>query len=123
MQAKDPYNTNAAAEAAALASIEDADVLNERACVLAGERERLAEGLRALGWVHPYPSEAVFLLMRLEGIGGRDLRDRLRQRGIFTRFMDTPRLQDHLRISMGLPEQNERILQAFREIGKELGRG
>jgi histidinol-phosphate aminotransferase len=123
MQAKDPYNVNAAAEAAALASLEDVDVLNERACTLAGERQRMAEVLRSLGWVHQYPSEAVFILMRLEGIEGRDLRDRLRQRGIFTRFMNTPRLQDHLRISMGLPEQNDRVLDAFREIGKEIGRG
>jgi histidinol-phosphate aminotransferase len=123
MQTKDPYNLNAAAEAAALASLEDVELLDERACTLAGERDRMTEGLRALGWVFPYPSDAVFILMRLEGITGRDLRDRLRQRGIFTRYMDTPRLQDHLRISIGLPEQNDRILAAYREIGQEIGRG
>lgn len=123
MQTKDPYNINAAAEAAALASLEDTEILDERACLLAGERDRMIEGLRGLGWVFPYPSEAVFILMRLEGIAGRDLRDRLRRRGIFTRYMDSPRLQDHLRISLGLPEQNERILAAFREIGQEIGRG
>ncbi len=67
MQAKDPYNINAAAEAAAIASIEDSAVLDERACTLAAERDRMAEALAALGWVHPYPSEAVFLLMRLDG--------------------------------------------------------
>jgi len=123
MQTKDPYNLNAAAEAAALASLEDVAVLDERACTLAGERDRITDELRALGWVFPYPSDAVFILMRLEGITGRDLRDRLRQRGIFTRYMDTPRLQDHLRISIGLPEQNDRILAAYREIGQEIGRG
>jgi len=123
MQTKDPYNLNAAAEAAALASLEDTEVLDERACILAGERDRLIEELRGLGWVFPYPSDAVFILMRLEGIAGRDLRDRLRQRAIFTRYMDSPRLQDHLRISIGLPEQNDRILAAFREIGQEIGRG
>ncbi|MGE3962248.1 MAG: histidinol-phosphate transaminase [Dehalococcoidia bacterium] len=122
MQTKDPYNVNAAAEVAALASLEDAAVLDERACVLAGERDRLIEELRGLGWVFPYPSDAVFILMRLEGITGRDLRDRLRQRGIFTRYMDAPRLQDHLRISIGLPEQNDRIMEAFRAIGQEIGR-
>lgn len=123
MQTKDPYNVNAAAEAAAIASLEDADVLDDRACTLAGERDRIAEALGGLGWVHPYPSEAVFFLMRLEGITGRDLRDRLRQRGIFTRYFESPRLRDHLRISVGLPEQNDRIIEAFREIGKEVGRG
>ncbi len=123
MQAKDPYNVNAAAEAAALASLEDRAVLDERACTLSGERQRVAAALADLGWVHPYPSEAVFILMRLEGITGLALRDALRQRGVFTRYFANPRLQDHLRISMGLPEQNDRILEAFREIGKEIGRG
>jgi len=123
MQTKDPYNINAAAEAAALASLDDVEVLDQRACTLAGERGRIADELRALGWVFPYPTEAVFILMRLEGITGRDLRDRLRKRGIFTRYMDSPRLQDHLRISIGLPEQNDRIIAAFREIGQEIVRG
>ena len=123
MQAKDPYNVNAAAEAAALASLEDHALLDERACTLAGERQRVSAALADLGWVHPYPSEAVFILMRLEGISGIDLRDALRKRGIFTRHFGGARLQDHLRISMGLPEQNDRILEAFREIGKEIGRG
>lgn len=119
MQAKDPYNLNAAAEAAAIASLEDAAVLDERARILAGERDRMSEALAALGWVHPYRSEAVFLLMRLDGRGGRLVRDELRRRGIFARYIDHPRLQDHIRISMGLPEQNDLIIQAFREIGEE----
>jgi len=123
MQAKDPYNVNAAAEAAALASLEDVVVLDERACTLAGERQRVSAALAELGWVHPYPSEAVFILMRLEGITGLALRDALRKRGVFTRYFAGARLQDHLRISMGLPEQNDRILDAFREVGKEIGRG
>ncbi|MEX1023029.1 MAG: histidinol-phosphate transaminase [Dehalococcoidia bacterium] len=120
MQAKDPYNVNAAAEAAALASLEDVAILDERACTLAGERDRIAEALRGLGWVHPYPSEAVFLLTRLDRGDGRMVRDALRRRGIFARYMDTPRLRDHIRISVGLPEQNDRIIEAFREIGEEL---
>ncbi|MCK9485129.1 MAG: histidinol-phosphate transaminase [Dehalococcoidia bacterium] len=121
MQAKDPYNLNAAAEAAALASLEDVAVLDERACLLAAERERVSEALAGLGWVHPYPSQAVFLLMRLDGRSGRAVRDGLRRRGIFARYIDHPRLQDHIRISMGLPEQNDLIIQAFTDIGRKIG--
>jgi histidinol-phosphate aminotransferase len=120
MQAKDPYNVNAAAEAAALASLRDVAVLDERACTLTGERDGLSEALAGLGWVHPYPSEAVFILMRLDRGDGRLVRDGLRRRGIFARYIDTPRLRDHIRISIGLPEQNDRIIEAFREIGEEL---
>ncbi len=119
MQAKDPYNINVAAEAAALASLEDVAVLDERACILSGERDRMAAAFADLGWVRPYPSEAVFLLMRLDGRTGVQVRDGLRKRGIFPRYINHPRLQDHIRISIALPEQNDRILEAFREIGEE----
>src|SRR5690606_1344188 len=62
IRAKQPYNVSAAAEAAALATLQDTEVLDERACRIAGERDRLAEQLEGLGWVHPWPSEANFLL-------------------------------------------------------------
>jgi histidinol-phosphate aminotransferase len=122
MQTKDPYNVNVAAEAAALASIEDAAILDERACALTGERDRVIEALRDLGWIHPWPSEAVFVLMRLSRGDGKAVRDGLRRRGIFARYFDHPRLRDHIRISMALPEQNDRVIEAFREIGEELAR-
>lgn len=127
MRTKQPYNINAAAEAAALASFEDTAVLDERARTLVAERERISAALAGLGWVHPYPSEAIFVLLRLgrEGqrIEGKAVRDSLRKRGIFPRFFDTPRLRDHIRISLGTPEQNDRIIAAFREIGEEQARG
>ncbi len=50
------------------------------------------------------------------------MRDELRRRGIFARYIDHPRLQDHIRISMALPEQNDRIIEAFRDIGRETGK-
>ena len=127
MRTKQPYNVNAAAEAAALASYEDTAILDARAQTLVAERERVSAALAGLGWVHPYPSEAVFVLMRLgrEGqrIEGKAVRDGLRRRGIFPRFFDTPRLRDHIRISVGTPEQNDRVIAAFREIGEEQARG
>ncbi|RJQ12338.1 MAG: histidinol-phosphate transaminase [Dehalococcoidia bacterium] len=127
MRTKQPYNINAAAEAAALASFEDTAILDERARTLATERERISAALAGLGWLHPYPSEAVFVLLRLgrEGqrIEGKAVRDSLRKRGIFPRFFDTPRLRDHIRISIGTPEQNDRVIAAFREIGEEQARG
>ncbi len=127
MRTKQPYNINAAAEAAALASFEDTAVLDERARILIAERERLSKALASLGWVFPYPSEAVFVLLRLavdgRAVEGKAVRDGLRRRGIFPRFFDTPRLRDHIRISMGTPEQNDRVIAAFREIGEEQARG
>ena len=120
---KQPYNVNAAAEVAAIASVADAALLDERARILVRERERVSAELARLEWVSPVPSQANFVLLRLARGDGKTLRDALRTRGIFTRYFDTPRLRDHLRISMGTPEQNDRVIAAFAEVGEELAHG
>jgi histidinol-phosphate aminotransferase len=120
LRAKQPYNVSIAAEVAALATLEDVAILDERACTIAGERDRMAEALRGLGWVEPWPSDSNFLLMRLTRSTGRDVRDALRRRGVFVRYFDTPRLRDCIRMSMGTPEQNARVLEVFEAIGKDL---
>ncbi|MPZ99041.1 MAG: histidinol-phosphate transaminase [Dehalococcoidia bacterium] len=120
LRAKQPYNVSAAAEAAALATLQDTEALDERACRIAGDRDRLAERLEALGWVYPWPSEANFLLCGLALGTGLEVRDELRRRGIFVRYFTAPRLADHVRISIGTPEQNDRVVEAMRGIGEAL---
>jgi histidinol-phosphate aminotransferase len=39
--------------------------------------------------------------------------------GILVRFYNKPGLQDCIRISIGRPEQNERLLEALRRIERE----
>lgn len=120
LRAKQPYNVGIAAEMAALATLEDVAVLDDRACVIAGERDRMGKALRALGWIEPSPSEANFLLCRVTRFTGRDVRDALRRRGVFVRYFDTPRLRDHIRFSMGTPDQNTQVLAAFEAVAGEL---
>ncbi|MFA7249673.1 MAG: histidinol-phosphate transaminase [Dehalococcoidia bacterium] len=122
-RAKQPYNVNVAAEAAAIASIADAAILDERARIIVGERERVTRELARLEWIDPAPSHANFVLMRLTRGDGRTVRDALRRRGIFTRYFEAPRLRRHLRISIAKPEQNDRVIAAIREIGEELAHG
>lgn len=123
MQWKQPYGVNLAAEAAAIASIEDAALLDERACEIAGERGRLEAGLRDGEWLDPTPSEANFLLCRMSdrlGGGGAALREALARRGVFVRFFSDPRLRRHVRISVGRPTDTDRVLAALDEAGREL---
>ena len=119
MQCKQPYGVSTAAEAAALASLEDALLLDERACEIAGERDRLAAQLRAGGWLEPVPSQANFLLCRLAFGSGAALREALARRGVFVRFFGHERLRDHVRISVGTSEDSERLLAALSEARRE----
>lgn len=120
MKVKQPYGVNVAAEVAALASLEDAELLDERACIITGERERMAGLLRETGWLEPAPSEANFLLVRMLRGDSLTVREALRRRGIFVRTFDHSRLRDHLRISAGTTEDTDRLLAALREAHGEL---
>ena len=124
---KQPYNVNVAGEAAAIASLEDADYLLANVDRLKRERVRLASGLASFPFLHPYPSEANFVLCRVsEKTAGSDvttarrLRDALRMRGILVRFYESEGLRDCLRISTGLPEDTDALLEAIGEVWNEL---
>lgn len=127
-KAKQPYNVNVAASAAAIASLEDLDYLADIVARLRAERRRLAEGLAKLGRLQPYPSCANFALckingMPLEGEGstGSVLKTRLAQAGVLVRYFDTPRLRDHIRITAGRPEETDALIKVLGRIMSEQG--
>ncbi len=117
---KPPYNLNVAAEAAALASLRAADWLNEKRDRIVAERKRLYEHLQAIPGLQPYPSQGNFILCRLSGPSAADIHQRLMRQGILVRYFNKPGLRDCIRISVGRPEENDRLLQALQSI---TGRG
>jgi histidinol-phosphate aminotransferase len=114
---KPPYNLNIAAEIALLASLEDREFLLERVQTILHERARLQKSLeRSPKITKVWPSEGNFLLCQFAENTARKVFVELAQRGIFVRYFDTPRLQDCLRISVGLPEHSDSLIQALAEI-------
>ena len=118
LRAKQPYNISTASEAAALASLQDTEILNERARILVKERGRLAEIMNQTEYLRPSTSDANFLLVQvLDGRSGHEISEALRRRGIFVRTYNDDRLVNYFRISIGTPKQNVRIIDAITEIG------
>ena len=113
---KMPYNVSVAAQLAMLASLEDIALLRERVGLIVRERERLSGALAAIPGLRPIPSEANFILCRIETLDARDVWQRLRRQGIFVRYFDEPMVRDCIRISVGRPEDSQRLLAALREI-------
>jgi histidinol-phosphate aminotransferase len=113
---KMPYNVSVAAQIAMLASLEDAALLRERVRLIVRERERLLGELAAIPGLRPFPTQANFILCRIESLDARDVWQRLRRQGIFVRYFDEPMVRDCIRISVGRPEDSERLLTALREI-------
>ncbi len=116
-KAKQPYNVNVAASAAAIAALGDPDYLAWTVKTLVAERNRLAEELSAFDWLTVYPSQANFLLCRVKGIEAAQLKTDLAEKyGIFIRYFNKPGLTDCIRISVGKPEQTEALLKAFSDL-------
>ena len=113
---KQPYNLNLAADVAAQASLQNADYLLAKARQLVAQRQRMETALAELPCFSPYPSETNFVLNRVQGRPAADLRDALARAGIIVRHYRKPRLNDHIRISAGAPEQIDRLLDALKHI-------
>jgi histidinol-phosphate aminotransferase len=117
---KQPYNINVAAQAAALASLEDVDYLMEKVAEVVAERERIYQHLSTMPEVTVYPSNANFLLCRIHSGDAAKLQHDLMRRGILVRYFNKPGLRDCIRFSIGTPAQNDVLLAALGElIGKQ----
>ena len=116
MKIKQPYNANAAAQAAVLASLADIDYLRLNVMKIVMERGRLFGKLKELRWLKSYPSQANFILCSLPEGRAREIWQGLRKKGIFVRYFDTPRLRDCLRISVGRREDTDALIEALTEV-------
>lgn len=91
---------------------------------IVAERDGLTAGLGAIPGITPYPSEANYILFRVdpEGSGWRacDLFDHLYRRGaVLRRWPGEPVLAECLRVSVGTPQENARLLEWMRQAVQE----
>ncbi len=120
-KAKQPYNVNVAASTAAIVALQHAEEMKERVQRICQERQRLWEALRGYPCFTVYPSQANFLLVRVQGMDAAELKRRLMvDYGILVRYFRTPALSDCLRISVGRPEHTDALLHALDELTQEV---
>ncbi len=113
---KQPYNVSVAASSAALAVLQDPAYLPMHIARMTAQRERLARLLAEIPYLRPYPSRANFVLCRVLGRSARELKLALERQGILIRYFDKPGLRDHVRVSVGRPEQTDALIAALRRL-------
>ncbi|MBH76943.1 MAG: histidinol-phosphate transaminase [Dehalococcoidia bacterium] len=114
---KQPYNVNVAADAAARAALAHRDELLATVRTIVVERDRLSHEVGTLGWLVPYPSDANFVLFDVEKADASAIAASLRERGVLVRHYDRADLSNKLRISAGRPQDTDRLVKAFKEVG------
>ena len=110
-----PYNVNRLTAAAGIACLKQ-DEYNTRNCRLIMETRQNAErDMRALGFEMP-TSRTNFFFARHPKIPGEELYRELKARGILVRHFNQERIKDYNRISIGTPEQMEKLIDALYDI-------
>ena len=118
MSMKPPYNVNLAAEIALLASLDDRPTLIQRIDAIVEERDRMMGLLRKVPGVKPWPSQANFILCGLPEGRGQEIFEGMCRSGIFPRYFNSSTLKDYMRISVGLPEETDRVVAALADLVK-----
>ncbi len=111
--ARQPFNVNAMALAAARAALDDHEHIERTRDMVFQGLELFAEKLSLLG-VEFLPSFANFILVKTGH--GRAVFSELQKRKVIVRPMDGYGLPDWIRITIGTPEQNEAVLLALKEV-------
>jgi histidinol-phosphate aminotransferase len=108
-----PYNVNRLAQVGALAAVEDREHREKTRQLVLEERAFLTRELARRGFLFP-ASQANFLLVKVQD--ATKTREALARAGILVRDGGAVGFPNHLRISIGLRETNERLLKVLDSI-------
>lgn len=115
---KDSYNSyplDRLAIEAGIASVNDEDYLRRTTAMVCATRERITSELRTLGFDVP-DSGTNFLFAEHSSVPAKRIFEHLRDKGIYIRYWDKPRISNRLRITIGTDEQMDRLTAAVKEL-------
>lgn len=102
------YTMSSPAIAAGVAAVEDEAYFQECCEKIIATREWAKEELTALGFTFP-DSASNFIFAHHKSVPARELFAALKEAHIYVRYFDKPRIDNHLRITIGTREQMEAL--------------
>lgn len=110
---RQPFNSNLPAQVAALAALDDREFVETTLRGNAEGVKTLYAGFEALGLKY-VPTHTNFMLVEIEDAGKVFVE--LEKHGVIVRPMKGYGMPNHLRVTVGTPEQNARLLAALKTI-------
>jgi histidinol-phosphate aminotransferase len=107
---REPFNTSTPAQAAAIAALEDREHVERSKSINLEGRQYLCGELESLG-VKYVPTEANFIFM-FPGKDSEEVFQSLLRQGVIVRPMGP----DSIRVTIGLPEENKRFIEALSKV-------
>ncbi|HVG79555.1 MAG TPA: histidinol-phosphate transaminase [Patescibacteria group bacterium] len=111
---RQPFNVNALAQVAALAALDDESHVMECVRMIEAGRHYLYDEFNALG-IKYVPSRANFILVDV-GHSASDVFQRLLKEGVIVRPLTPFGMESALRITIGTPQENRRLVKALRHV-------
>jgi len=111
---RQPFNVNSLAQAGALAALEDESHVLECVRMIEAGRHFLYDEFKTLG-VQYVPSRANFILVDV-GRSAADIYQKLLHEGVIVRPMTPFGMETALRITVGTPEENRKLVRALRTV-------
>jgi len=111
---RQPFNVNALAMAAAISAIADEEYVRESVEMNRQGMQQMVAGLADMGYSY-IPSAGNFVSFDC-GEPGPDVFQRLLQQGVIVRPIAEYGLPNHIRVSVGLPSENERFLTTLAKV-------
>ena len=108
---RQPFNVSVVAQAAAEAALDDREFVRRSTDLNRSGMRQIIDGLDRLGLDH-IPSFGNFISFRASPAA--QTYQRLLKQGVIVRPIGVYGLPEHLRVTIGLPEENERFLDALR---------
>ena len=110
-----PYNVGVLPQLVAGKLLDHHDVLLQQAKQIRDDRESMHRQMAEMDGVDAYPSEANFLLFRVKNANA--VFDGIKQHGILIKNLSKghPMLKDCLRVTVGMPDENNKFIAALRE--------
>jgi histidinol-phosphate aminotransferase len=109
-----PFNINRLAQTGARAALGDVEFLERTKELVRTGRTFLEEGLTQLGLTF-VPSQANFILIS-HGRSGKAVYEAMLKEGVIIRAMDAYGYPEHIRVNVGLPQENARFLTALKKV-------
>jgi histidinol-phosphate aminotransferase len=113
-----PYNLNFHSATAAQVACERYDLLKPQIDMIIAERKRLLTSLKTIAGIEPVPSDANFMVARTPLRPGKIFEELLARDILIRDVSRYPMLAEYFRLSVGSPEENDRLLAALGEVMK-----
>jgi histidinol-phosphate aminotransferase len=114
---RQPFNVNSLALSAAAAALEDIDHLQQSISMNQAGMKQLTTAFDDMNLQY-IPSVGNFICVDMESTAhtGMEIYNKLLHQGVIVRPVDNYGLPNHLRITIGLEEENEKFIQALESV-------